>query len=167
MAVTTVEQENKRPLEGLKAVAEIESLNREMLAGNASDLGAQETQMGISLDRGKFYADLARDGEAEASFASALAIAERLAKQYPTDLYFLRDLAEVHEAIARFHLSRDRKPQAEQSARKAAELWERWPNLAVSSKYDQTHRARLASLLKEIQGTNAGMARALTRVNPE
>ena len=116
--------------------------------------------MGISLDRGKLYAELARDGEAEASFASALSIAERLSKQYPTDLYFLRDLAEVHEAIARFHLARDRKLQAEQSARRSAELWERWPKLAVSSKYDQTHRARLASLLKEIQGSSARIARA-------
>jgi eukaryotic-like serine/threonine-protein kinase len=150
-ALALAEQESGRPVEALRALAEEGALNLEALAKNPSDLGGQETQLLNSLRRAVLLGLLGRDREAEERFASALAIAERLHNEHPTDLYFLRDLAEVHEAIARFRLSRSQKHLAVQSARTADQLWQQWPKLAVSSSYDQNYRARLGKLLRDVE----------------
>jgi hypothetical protein len=80
-----------------------------------------------------------------------MTLAERLHREHPRDLYFLRDLAEVHEAVARFRLARGQALLADESVKRADELWQQWPRLAVSSVYDEKHRGRLDQLLREIR----------------
>jgi hypothetical protein len=72
--------------------------------------------------------------------------------EFPPAPYFLRDLADVLEDVARFRLARRQTAAAGEAVRRVDALWQQWPKLAVSSSYDQGCRARLGRLLREVQG---------------
>ncbi|MCX6629812.1 MAG: tetratricopeptide repeat protein [Candidatus Solibacter sp.] len=147
------------PGRAMQVREEGEALNAERLRKNPSDLGALEFRLLLLARRGSSLAGLRQWRRAEAEFAAALEAAEGLSSQYPKDMYFHRDLAEVCERAARFRAAQARAgielpknlKMAQQFAARAEKLWGQWPQMAVSSVYDQTNLRRVASLARELE----------------
>jgi tetratricopeptide (TPR) repeat protein len=138
---------------------EVHALNEERRRKTPSDLGVQETRLLLFASRGASLAALRQWNRAETEFAAALEAAESLATQYPKDPYFLRDLAQVCEDIARFRAAQARAgvdrarnlSLARKFASRAEQSWQKWPQIAVTSAFDQTNLKRVAALARSLQ----------------
>ena len=107
--------------------------------------------MMLFASRGELAAAQGRYAEAAELLRRSLELAEPAHNRNPADLYFRRDLADVYRSMGKLEESRRRPGEACTWYRKSLGLWERWPDYAVSSPFNQARR-------KELQGDIARCA---------
>jgi serine/threonine protein kinase len=132
---------------------------RKLLDSAPSDLGAQESELFSHQKKAAVLVRLRLWEQARTELRLALESAERLAKQFPKDLYFLRDLSETCEAQSRLCYAQalagiDRianLDHALQYANRASALWQNWEKLTVPSVYTGQHRQGISALVAQIR----------------
>lgn len=162
-ALANAEESAGNPVRAIQIFDEEQALNTGRLREDPSDVAALDTQVGILAKRGSLLAGLRQWRRADAEFAAALEAAERIALRFPKDMFFLRDLADVCERTARFRAAQARAGiqtagnlrMAQQFAARAEKLWRQWPQMAVSSVYDQTNLRRVGALSRELERQTA------------
>jgi tetratricopeptide (TPR) repeat protein len=87
-------------------------------------------------EMGAALVDLREPAAALEHHREALAIAEAIVAERPSDLVARRDLAECYEGLGRA----DRRPQACDWYRQSLDIWSRWATWGVSSVYDTERR---------------------------
>jgi hypothetical protein len=96
-----------------------------------------QARLAISLERiGLFLSASGKGAEALAACQEALAIHEKLCKDYPSLTFMRGELAESHAVLGRVQGRAGRPAEAAASFRSAAALAETWPTLSVRNRYN-------------------------------
>jgi tetratricopeptide (TPR) repeat protein len=108
-----------------------------------SDLGTQEGLLWTQLGYGRALTSVGRGTEAESMLQVASEHADRLAKPRPDDLYFLKDQADVAEAIGDYNASRGDRSGALNRYQQSQQLWEKWAKIAAPNPFPKWNADRV------------------------
>jgi serine/threonine protein kinase len=110
---------------------------------NPDDLGARAGRESALFELGEAYLAAKQWDAAETQLRRSLQLLEKERREYPSDLYFLRDFATVQEDLAKVMAGRGNRSQAAEWYRRAIASWEQWQTLSKHSSYANAQLTRV------------------------
>jgi tetratricopeptide (TPR) repeat protein len=117
---------------------------------DSEDLGGQENVILAETLLGRARIKLRQFDLAEKHLHSALARVQPLREKLPKDLFFIKDNANIHEALGNLHAARAREEdllEARDQYDKALALWDLWLKLAHPNPYQKLNSERVKASL--------------------
>lgn len=132
-----------KPDDAIRTLRQAVKLSESIWKGNPDDLGARAGRESALFELGEAYLAAKQWAAAETQLRLSLQLLENERRQYPSDLYFLRDFANAQEDMAKVMAGRGAKSQAAAWYRSALASWEQWQALSKRSSYANAQLARL------------------------
>jgi serine/threonine protein kinase/tetratricopeptide (TPR) repeat protein len=133
--------------EGLRILRESSELGAALYAKAPSDLGARSAASSSLQELGRGYLAANNLPQARQAFESALANLEKIHKEFPRDLWFLRDLALAHEDLGRVAQKAGDRVEARRQYQAALERWAEWTRTGKDGPFTRHYTARLQQQL--------------------
>lgn len=131
------------PDRAIRVLRQAVELSESIWKSNPQDLGARAGRETALLELGQAYLAARQWDAAGAQFRLSLQLLEDVRREYPSDLYFLRDYADAHENMAKVMAGLGEKSQAAAWYRRALASWEQWQAISKRGSYAGAQIARL------------------------